>query len=79
MVNMKNNAHLTIATLFLKYLKYIILSTFRFGSLGITHKMSQISAANHASPYQATPPNAPMSQETFDYLWNTLGEVTDNG
>jgi hypothetical protein len=27
----------------------------------------------------ATPPNEPMSQETFDYLWNTLENVTDNG
>nr|AAQ55113.1 p63/73 beta variant [Spisula solidissima] len=27
----------------------------------------------------ATPPNAPMSQDTFEYLWNTLESVTDNG
>jgi len=26
-----------------------------------------------------TPPNQPMSQETFEYLWNTLEEVTENG
>jgi len=31
------------------------------------------------TPYLNTPPNAPMSQETFEYLWNTLGEVTENG
>lgn len=33
-----------------------------------------------ASSSTATPPRLPgMSQETFDYLWNTLGEITDNG
>lgn len=32
-----------------------------------------------ASSTTATPPRLPMSQETFEYLWNTLGEVTENG
>lgn len=27
----------------------------------------------------ATPPNQPMSQDTFEYLWNTLESVTENG
>lgn len=27
----------------------------------------------------ATPPNEPMSQDTFEYLWNTLETVTENG
>nr|ACK28179.1 p53 [Mya arenaria] len=35
------------------------------------HKMSQVAI-------HGTPPNQPMSQETFEYLWHTLEEVTDN-
>ncbi|KAH3823150.1 tumor protein 63-like isoform X2 [Dreissena polymorpha] len=46
-----------------------------FGSVntGAFHKMSQLHLQT------STPPNQPMSQETFDYLWNTLEEVTDHG
>ncbi|XP_045162894.2 tumor protein 63 isoform X2 [Mercenaria mercenaria] len=44
-----------------------------FGSIGLPacHKMS--------AEVTATPPNEPMSQDTFEYLWNTLETVTDNG
>ncbi|XP_071110266.1 cellular tumor antigen p53-like isoform X2 [Haliotis cracherodii] len=42
----------------------------RYGKIVVP--MSQLSATS-------TPPNPPMSQDTFDYLWNTLGECTENG
>lgn len=38
--------------------------------------MSQLSTANSTT---GTPVGPPVSQETFEYLWNTLGEVTENG
>ncbi|KAL5015354.1 hypothetical protein ScPMuIL_009624 [Solemya velum] len=54
-----------------------LFSTFVFGKVIVQHpfSMSQISSGTATS----TPPNPPMSQETFDYLWHTLGEVTENG
>lgn len=49
----------------------------RFGKVVVRHptSMSQISSGTTTS----TPPNVPMSQETFEYLWQTLGDVTENG
>ncbi|XP_033764391.1 tumor protein 63-like isoform X2 [Pecten maximus] len=40
--------------------------------------MSQLSTASTTTT-NGTPSGPPMSQETFEYLWNTLGEVTENG
>ncbi|KAL3861080.1 hypothetical protein ACJMK2_007165 [Sinanodonta woodiana] len=59
---------------------YTYNSSCRFGSINLPHKMSQLSTASVSSvTTTATPPNPPMSQETFEYLWNALGEVTENG
>lgn len=49
----------------------------RFGKFIRHPVMSQLSTASTTT--NGTPSGPPMSQETFEYLWNTLGEVTENG
>jgi len=51
----------------------------RFGKFIHRRPINGMSQLSTASTTTGTPNGPPMSQETFEYLWNTLGEVTENG
>lgn len=54
----------------------IIFFSHRFGKFISPRPHTIMSQASVAT---CTPSGPPLSQETFDYLWNTLGDCTEGG
>lgn len=46
--------------------------------VGISHNMNKLLNLNMSSQ-ESTQTKLPMSQDTFDYLWKHLEDVTDQG